>query len=363
MQALSISSSVAEVLKQSRRGTVLATFARSCYLELDGTIIAVVAEELLNGPLNVVIRNDPAFPFDRITQGLAVTATAEAIDIEGAPSISLSEAVPWHPALAPWSIEDVSGIAGNLTRLIDRVIAEAPADSFMHYVGRPLDDHSEIGGRPAVRIRHALAVLWMALRKGSPDATGRAAERLAGLGGGLTPSGDDVLVGALVALAAMPWQNADQFCRVIVNTATGRTNKISEAYVRAAARGEASEAWQRLLAALAGESAENVIAAGRRVMAFGETSGADMLAGFLLATNALLSTIRLTSPKSASRGLALGESCPVDRQRRRSAKVCCTSPFLSTKDAARTSTTVSSHCVPAPSHKIFRTSSKGSAFR
>ena len=58
-------------------------------------------------------------------------------------------------------------------------------------------------------------------------------------------------------------------------------------YLEAAARGEASEAWHRLVDAVAENDPDRIAAAARGVMAFGETSGSDMLAGFVLAAEAL----------------------------------------------------------------------------
>ncbi|HET6782142.1 MAG TPA: DUF2877 domain-containing protein, partial [bacterium] len=63
----------------------------------------------------------------------------------------------------------------------------------------------------------------------------------------------------------------------------------SEAYLMAAARGEAGEAWHRLLRVLPNGDRAAIASATRRVMAFGETSGSDMLAGFTVAFSTLIS--------------------------------------------------------------------------
>ncbi|HEY3247241.1 MAG TPA: DUF2877 domain-containing protein [bacterium] len=268
--AASISSTVASFLRQPRRGTVLAVFARSCYLDLDESIVAVVAEELLNGPLNIVLP-DPGRSFDQLVARGDVTATPDALFVEGWPAISVREAVPWDPRIRPWSAGQMRGVVINLETLSGRVMVDAPAES----LAQP-------------RFEQVLAALRHALRRRSPGEVASAATGLAGLGGGLTPSGDDVLVGALVALAALPGGRSDSLRSAIREGAAGRTTRISEAYLQAAARGEGSEAWQDLLLALASATADDVIRTGRRVMAFGETSGADMLAGFLLAMPALM---------------------------------------------------------------------------
>src|SRR5438046_1794271 len=80
---------------------------------------------------------------------------------------------------------------------------------------------------------------------------------------------------------------ADRMGHAIVSGVRNRTTRISMAYLEAAARGEASEAWHRLVDAVAENDPDRIAAAARGVMAFGETSGSDMLAGFVMAAEAL----------------------------------------------------------------------------
>jgi len=263
--ASSISIPVATWLQQPRAGTVLATFARSAYLDFGDAIVAIVGAELLNGPLNVVLAEGAVPPFDQLTAGSHVTASEETIQADGWPAIALRGATRWDPRIAPWARSRMRNVTGNVDVLRGTIATETPTDHLKH-----------------PRMQQALAALRSALGKESPADVRGVAASLAGLGAGLTPSGDDVLVGALVALAALPDDHA-AVRGAIRDASAGRTTRISAEYLRAAARGEASEAWQRLLTALAGDAADDLIEAGRRVVAFGETSGADMLTGFLLA--------------------------------------------------------------------------------
>ncbi len=267
--ARSISLPVAKLLAESKRGTVLATFARSAYLDLDGSIVAVVAQELLNGPLNVVLA-DPAPPFDRLATGGAVTSMPGGLRLEGWPPIDARDAIRWDPRIRRWSAGQMARVVAHLDALAGDVLSEAPADHLAH-----------------PRIERGLALLRSALGNRSPTELAAASSDLAGLGGGLTPTGDDVLVGVLVALAALPDRSGGELENAIRDGTAGRTTRISEAYLHAAERGEASEAWHRLLTALAGDRSDEVIAAGRRVVTFGESSGTDMLTGFVLTMNAI----------------------------------------------------------------------------
>jgi hypothetical protein len=106
------------------------------------------------------------------------------------------------------------------------------------------------------------------------------ARQLAGLGGGLTPAGDDFLVGAMhAAWLTRPPREAALLSEVIASAATPLTTRLSAAWLRAAARGEAAAPWHTLFEALAACDERALLAAARRILSIGHTSGADALAG------------------------------------------------------------------------------------
>lgn len=257
-------------------GTVAATFERSCYLELGGQIVALVLPDLLNGPINIVVSRRRGFAFTEMSPGDEV-------------QVEIGRATLWPAELRPL---DTSRLAAARTRIpvVEAVLAGAPPESLARPEGNPW------------RASEAISVLADGLRRDDAAAAGEAASRLAGLGVGLTPSGDDMLTGAMVALTVVRGDAASGLRRAICDAAVPRTTRVSAAYLEAAAGGEAGEAWHRLRDALAGSArtakgtgapvvaaeaeAARVEEAARGVMAFGETSGADMLAGFVLAFRA-----------------------------------------------------------------------------
>ena len=102
------------------------------------------------------------------------------------------------------------------------------------------------------------------------------ARQLAGLGQGLTPSGDDFIIGVMLAAwAGLYGATAEDFCAPLAHAAAPRTTALSAAFLHAAARGEAMSPWHTLFAALACPDAL------RAVLEVGHTSGADALAGFI----------------------------------------------------------------------------------
>lgn len=99
-----------------------------------------------------------------------------------------------------------------------------------------------------------------------------AARLLAGLGPGLTPSGDDYLSGCLLALHLQGNTRAAAHLRRAIHT----TNPVSNLFLHLARQGRVNAPLKALLAAPAGCGIRQRIAA---VCAFGHTSGADLLTG------------------------------------------------------------------------------------
>lgn len=114
-----------------------------------------------------------------------------------------------------------------------------------------------------------------------------AALRVLGLGQGLTPSGDDFVGGIFFALHHAPrpqWQAALPALHSRIRHAAGvSTNVISAALLDDLMRGASYGALHNLLAALQDNNPKAIETATTHLLRVGASSGADMLAGVLLA--------------------------------------------------------------------------------
>lgn len=106
--------------------------------------------------------------------------------------------------------------------------------------------------------------------------------KLAGLGGGLTPTGDDIILGALLAMWIIyPFHIAKIFAEDISNAAAPLTTSLSAAWLRSAGRGEVGILWHEFFEALIDGTMMNLQLRVDRLLSVGDTSGSDALAGFL----------------------------------------------------------------------------------
>lgn len=108
---------------------------------------------------------------------------------------------------------------------------------------------------------------------------GELAARLGGRGPGLTPEGDDVLAGALLAIRAASGPAGESALRAVA--ASVRTTEVAAAFLAWAARGQCIEPAHDWLLAPNMAARERVE---RRLVAVGASSGAALLAGLRLGT-------------------------------------------------------------------------------
>jgi hypothetical protein len=271
-------------------GQVVAVLDRSCVLGMgDGDLGILVPAEFGDGPLNIVVNGKPG-AFSGVEVGSPAQLEAGRLVI-GQLEVTLDGSVVWEPR-PDWKqlrtcCEAVQARISLLRTLAQR---HAPEGSLLATFFEPdirrgsLGTSVEASSAAALEAAEDLWTGWL----GNLIPLQRGAYRLAGLGGGLTPAGDDFLCGVMLwAWLAHP--SPLSFCRLLLEAASGRTTALSAAFLRAAARGECSAAWHRLLAALAGWQREQRGAAAwerlelavRDVLSFGSTSGGDTLAGFL----------------------------------------------------------------------------------
>ena len=259
------------------RGQVHSVFTRACNItRAAGGLLALVVREVGAVPRGFQLATPPAFSFlDIVRRGQAVACRGGILRIEGSPlSVELRPARPWRSAL-PGLALDLGG--GN--------VARAWAVAWSKLVETQGED---VLPRQAAGPIAALLRATRALR-GKDAAT--AAAGLIGLGTGLTPAGDDFLIGFLAGL----WRTAgcDPARRAFLAdvgaaiAATTATNAISRGFLEAAAEGEVSEPLAVLADRLAhGAAPEEVRAAVRAALAVGASSGAAGALGLLTGARA-----------------------------------------------------------------------------
>lgn len=130
-----------------------------------------------------------------------------------------------------------------------------------------------------------IPALFAALRQRDAEAAAEAAYSIAGCGIGLTPSADDFLCGVMASVLASAITCGEQnkwlpITAAMAERAAPRTNLISAAFLRQAACGQLSSDVLTLIRTLYSSVLSlRLPSAAMNVIAFGETSGTDILTG------------------------------------------------------------------------------------
>jgi hypothetical protein len=264
---------------------IAAVFARSLHLESGGDVLCLGDPGIGCGPLNAIVgsagwaRLRAAIP----PAGATVPIDRRSIRI-GSVAIGTCGVTVWRPA--PWPrVVDPERLAEGLRQLAHLCSTRAPRDGLARIALLPAAGPDPALARLA-RTRIGGLRAWLGACP-SPRTPEPPPVDLLGLGPGLTPSGDDALCGALVALRAVGWTGAaDRLSRAVARAAPAATSPLSGAFLRAAAEGLGAEPLHALLcAALAGRSGalSGSLEALDRI---GHTSGWDALAGAVLVLQA-----------------------------------------------------------------------------
>lgn len=266
-------------LQHTACARVLQVFDVACNLiDEHDNIFSLVTPAIGNGPFAIVVQVDFAKVIDLNTQ-IAISGATLTL---GVCTIDTATASIWNPrpnwgALRP-QIEFVRAQLPALTALLH---SDAPHGSFASLADAP-DPRDSMQDKLLKHARQPAIALTQGIAMNDLDRSRNGATQLAGLGGGLTPSGDDFIAGALYAMWAMRTdEDATAFAQPIIDAAIPRTTHLSAAWLRAAARGEAVESWHHFIDALTAHNHESMLNAARKIIHTGHTSGADALAGFV----------------------------------------------------------------------------------
>jgi Protein of unknown function (DUF2877) len=290
-QAIRISAEGRRWSRERKNIRVLQVFPHSCNLVDEyGNLLTLLMCGFEMRPFSVEVapevENQIVFT-DLVDQHTTVRYEMGSLSV-GPLEISWTSAGDWD-AVIPW--RNYKGDPSGLDQLIDGIfrllVAAAPEGSLASIIQFPKES-GPIGRPPAwlqetvsIRSRERVSALLSAIQSADMPGARHAARNLAGLGSGLTPAGDDFILGLIYALwLCWPSETAQSWAESLVEAAVPLTTPLSGAFLNAGARGEASEHWHELFQSWRSNNPTGVERALGRIIQTGHSSGSDALAGF-----------------------------------------------------------------------------------
>ena len=255
-----------------------AAFERCAYVEAPVGKIACIGDATIgDGPLNAIVAQD-YYLSQILRPGAGIDIAAE-----------LNKSKLWQSGTADRQAPDLS--SWTLSQLRRSILPFALDQGLspllpLLLAGEDLSAPSQpllARAWPAVRALGA----WLRASKTQVCPVPRQVADLIGLGPGLTPSGDDVLGGCLVALRRRGHpETAQQLSDCVLPVACWTTGRISLAHLECAAEGSGHAALHAVIETLLDGSAENLVDQLSILDRVGHSSGWDALVGVVLALTA-----------------------------------------------------------------------------
>ncbi|MBL8100343.1 MAG: DUF2877 domain-containing protein [Anaerolineales bacterium] len=261
INTVSLTENVKNWLSNSNQPKILHIFDEVCNLINENReILSIVNAEVGNGPFNLVIE-EPVLFTKHLDVESPILIEDKQIKIRDL-IISFAYAQVWNP-MPRWE-----KLRKNKDEIINRL-------SLLQ-----IDNENEA-------ILQFSNPLSLAIINADILTIKNISSKLAGLGMGLTPAGDDYLMGAMYAAWMIHLQEvAKKITEEIANVAIPLTTSLSGAWLRSAAKGEAGELWHEFFDALIED--QNIYMPMSKILSVGETSGSDALMGFLSVVNSSL---------------------------------------------------------------------------
>jgi len=257
INALSLTPQLSNWLANTRQPRILHVFDRSCNLTNERMeILSMVTPQIGNGPFNLVLEEDILLS-EYLTVESSISILGDQLTL-GDLHVKIVDAKLWFPR-PDWEV--LQAQKAQVLRQI--ILLKVPAC-------------------PSLVSSALLSTFCTSIATADLLGSLTLTQKLAGLGIGLTPAGDDFIMGAVYAAWIVhPFEIAEALAREIANTAAPLTTSLSAAWLKSAGSGDAGVLWHQFFNALVSPNPARVQNAMDRILAVGETSGGDAMAGFL----------------------------------------------------------------------------------
>jgi len=271
------------------QGVVIAVFNRSFYCDFKERLVCIGSLSLGISPLNVLTAfpDEGMLPSLGLRTGLPVRFSGRSLLAVGDRLVlAVAGAEVWRPCAPPHP--DFRLAKTGLEALEQALIGRLPTEGLAGWID-PFFQHvpatNPVLNRAVVPLNRLQ--VWLAKALGEPrvptDPDLSSLKGLLGLGPGLTPSGDDLLGGIMLALKALNKRALlKTFSRAVLHAMDEQVNPISAAHLRASMDGTGCAAVHGVINRILSGKREKWPERLNEIDGLGHTSGWDMLTGIVI---------------------------------------------------------------------------------
>lgn len=286
-----------EALSAASRATIAGRTSRGIFVRLDVPRVIFLTREQFRSPLTVTLPQN-VDELEAIAAEDAVLVRAGRISFpDTGIQVHIPAGVTWTCPTPPGTAVPVPEQYRRLKRLVSAIVVTAPERGWSSLLPALVDSSY------AYTIPRSLQPTWESVRElraalaaGDAETMVATATRLLGRGRGLTPSGDDLVLGLTLMLNRWPERVTasrilDRYNAGIVDAAYTHTTTLSAGLVESATLGVSDERLVQTADNLATD-ALSLASTVADVLRWGNSSGIDALVGMSVAVTAQMHTLR-----------------------------------------------------------------------
>jgi len=284
-----------QVMGRSKGARVSGIASRGIYLQPKDDLTLYLSLENFRGPLTINLE-EGSTRLEKIKAGCSVRFYSGEIQFPDEKiNISLEDGKIWHPPLVD---NEIKGFPGNIDSIPSLVKKLTPENPYLPLLSK---NPAQIPGVPVIGER--ILNLQNSLKTGIPEKITEGSIKLLGLGPGLTPLGDDFLLGVLLTLnrwgqllsphqsdiqmrdtGSPPSNLVNNLNQIIMENTRLKTTQVSASLLACAVEGAADERLLKVLDGLCSgtEVTQNEM---RNLLRWGNSSGIAVLAGMMAVLN------------------------------------------------------------------------------
>ena len=283
-------------VRSANSARVIGVTSKGIFLLTPTRIVLFISFGHFCSPLTINV-DEKLNELPNIHENMNVVLSAENISfIEAGIEITYTQAVIWYPASPPAAKRPPSLWIDRLREISTGVITENRKPGFRELL-EPYLGINISAPRLMLSPQHSVLLLQlqnlqMSLKQNDVDKTREILTGFLGMGQGLTPSGDDLIIGVLLVLnrwqdTLFPAYELHKLNQSIISAANQKTTTISENLIACAAQGSADERLIYVADAIFTSDEHDQAKCVSYLLELGNSSGVDSLVGMAVVITAV----------------------------------------------------------------------------
>ena len=263
-----------QLLREERLANILGITSRGIFLHTQfGKVLFLTGEPWL-GPLTINLSS--SFTSGNLQIGDTARLAYPSLILPTLSVVVAEDAGVWKPAPIQFKTRNYPDVVKHAEQLSAGLLDEGQSSQFLDILKIATDEKTNMSEK-----QEQMRVWLLSDEQNNNKDQAGFLQRFLGLGAGLTPAGDDFIVGYLLTYYYLQSETSEE-AQYILEEARSKTTALSTCLIECAAKGSADERLMDTLRFIAMGGADSAQVK-KELLSYGSSSGIESMAGMLAA--------------------------------------------------------------------------------